>query len=246
MRQTLQVRRTGHSFAARARAVTVLALAMVLLHACRPERAATPPGAQQFEALPAPPPVALSRFNIPLIYDYTPILSLVEQAVPRRFGSIDSVHMVGNDENRHYAYEARRGPFTTFVRGNQVHLRATLSYAARGYFKPRFGPTIGAGCGGDSPSERPRVTVELVTPLTLTPDWHLASHARIARLAPTSDADRDRCTVSLIRYDVTERVIDAARAALTDQLPGIDRKISEVNLTDRFEEWWGLLNRPIQ
>jgi len=246
MRQTLQVRRTGHSFAARARAVTVLALAMVLLHACRPERAATPPGAQQFEALPAPPPVALSRFNIPLIYDYTPILSLVEQAVPRRFGSIDSVHMVGNDENRHYAYEARRGPFTTFVRGNQVHLRATLSYAARGYFKPRFGPTIGAGCGGDSPSERPRVTVELVTPLTLTPDWHLASQARIAGLAPASDADRDRCTVSVIRYDVTERVIDAARAALIGQLPKIDRKISEVDLTEKFEKWWGLLNRPIR
>jgi hypothetical protein len=245
MRQTSSVQWLGHSFAARGSTVTVLVAAMALMQACRPERAATP-AVQQFEALPAPPPVALSRFNIPLIYDYTPILSVVEQAVPKRFGSLDSVRMVGNDENRHYAYEARRSPFTTFVRGNQVHLRATLSYAARGFFKPRFGPTVGAGCGGDSPSERPRVTVELVTPLTLTADWHLASQARIARLTPASDADRDRCTVSVIRYDVTERVIDAARAALTDQLPKIDKKISEVDLTDRFKEWWTLLNRPIR
>jgi hypothetical protein len=196
--------------------------------------------------LPTPPPLALSHFNVPLIYDYTPVLALVERVVPTKFGSIDSVHMVGDDENRHYAYEARRGPFTTFVRNGEVHLRATLSYAARGYFKPRFGPTIGAGCGGSLPGERPRVTVELVTPLALTPDWHLTSHARIARLEPASTSDRDRCTVGIIHYDVTQRVVDAARSALTDQLPKIDRKIAGVDLTDRFKEWWALLNHPIQ
>lgn len=218
---------------------------IAILQGCRsePPKVATGP---QLDSLPTAPPLALSRFNVPLVYDYSPILALVERIVPRKFGSIDSVHMVGNDPNRHYAYEAIRGPFTTFVRDNQVHLRATLSYAARGYFKPRFGPTIGAGCGGSTAAERPRVTVELVTPLTLTPDWHLSSHARIAKLASTSDADRDRCTVSVIHYDVTQRVIDAARSALTDQLPSIDRKIDNVDLTDRFTEWWGLLNKPIQ
>jgi hypothetical protein len=222
-----------------------LCCAGILLSACRRERAATP-AVTAFDPLPAPPPMALSRFNIPLVYDYTPILTLVEREVPGRFGSMDSVHQVGDDANRHYAYEAQRGPFTAFVRDNQVHLRATLSYAARGYFKPRFGPTVSAGCGGDSPSERPRAVVELVTPLTLTSDWHLASRARIARLSPASDAERDRCMVSIIRYDVTERVIDAARSALTSQLPNINRKISGVNLTNQFEEWWELLNRPIQ
>lgn len=226
-------------------AAALLLAAVPFLQACRPERPAvsTTP---QLDSLPTPLPLALSHFNIPLTYDYTPVLELVERVVPKQFGSIDSVHMVGDDENRHYAYEARRGPFTTFVRGSQVHLRATLSYAARGYFKPRFGPTIGAGCGGDTPAERPRVIVELVTPLTLTPDWHLASHARIATLEAASNTDRDRCTVSIIHYDVTQRVIDAARSALTTQLPNIDNKIAGVDLTDRFQEWWTLLNKPIQ
>jgi len=218
---------------------------MPFVQACRREKPASVSTAQ-LDSLPAPPPLPLSRFNVPLVYDYTPVLAVVERAVPRKFGSIDSVRMVGNDPNRHYAYEAVRGPFTTFVRDNEVHLRATLSYAARGYFKPRFGPTIGAGCGGDSAADRPRVTVELVTPLTLTPDWHLASHTRIGRLGPTTTGDRDRCTVSIIRYDVTQRVIGAARDALTSHLPDIDRKISRVDLTDRFEEWWGLLNKPIR
>lgn len=226
-------------------AAVLLCLSVAQLAGCRREAPATTRG-QQPDALPAPPPVALSHFNVPLVYDYTPVLAVVERVVPRTFGSIDSVHMVGNDENRHYSYEAHRGPFTTFVRGNQVYLRATLSYAARGYFKPRFGPTIGAGCGGNSDADRPRVTIELVTPLTLTSDWHLASHARIATLRPTSNTDRDRCTVSVIHYDVTDRVVDAARSALTSQLPNIDRRIAGVDLTGRFKEWWKLLNRPIE
>jgi hypothetical protein len=219
--------------------------AVVLFPGCRSEKPKVV-AVSQLDSLPAPPPLAVSHFNIPLLYDYTPVLNVVERAVPKQFGSIDSVHMVGNDKNRHYAYEAQRGPFTTFVQDNQVHLRATLSYAARGYFKPRFGPTIGAGCGGRTPAERPRIVVELVTPLTLTPDWHLSSRARIARLAAASSADTDRCTVSIIRYDVTQRVVDAARSALTSQLPEIDRKIARVDLTDHFQEWWALLNKPIR
>lgn len=226
-------------------AATGLITGSLLLPGCRRDRNPSTVSTTSLDSLPTPPPLALSRFNIPLTYDYTPVLALVERVVPRRFGSLDSVRMVGHDENRHYAYVAVRGPFTAFMRDNEVHLRATLTYAARGYFKPRFGPTIGAGCGGDTPADRPRVIVELVTPLTLTPEWHLSSHARIARLEPASATDRDRCTVSIINYDVTDRVVDAARGALARQLSRIDEKIGTVDLTDKFQHWWDLLNRPI-
>ena len=221
-------------------------LAPVLMAGCRESRPPLTVANAQLDSLPTPPPLPVSHFNVPLIYDYAPILALVERTVPLTFGSLDDVRMVGDDPNRHYAFEARRGPFTTFVRDGEVHLRATLSYAAKGFFKPRFGPTIGAGCGGDAPSERPRVVVELATPLQLTPDWHLSSNSRIVKLAPASTTERDRCTVSIIRYDVTQRVVDAANTALASQLPGIDRKIEKVDLTERFRDWWNLLNRPIR
>lgn len=227
------------------RVTAALLAAAALIQGCRPDRRASGPAAQ-LDSLPTPPPLALSHFNVPLSYDYKPILEMVERVVPLTFGSLDNVHTVGDDQNRHYAYEARRGPFTAFVRDGKVHLRSTLAYAARGYYKPPIGPTIGAGCGGDTPVDRPRVTVELVTPLTLTPDWHLSSRTAIARLAPASTADRDRCTVSVINYDVTGRVVDAARSALTNQLPNIDRKISGIDLSERFQGWWDLLNRPIR
>lgn len=222
-----------------------LGLAAVLALACTREREAEPASATRtVAAAPPPPPPMLSRFDVPLDYDFTPVLAVVERAVPTTFGSLDTRHQLGDDKRKHYAYEATRGPFTTFVVGSEVHLRTTLSYAARGYYEPPIGPTLRAGCGtGDA---RPEIVVELVTPLTIGPTWHLQSDTRLDRLAPASDRREDRCRVSALQYDVTERVIDAARNALIARLPEIDRRIARVDLTDRATGWWALLNRPIR
>jgi hypothetical protein len=88
--------------------------------------------------------------------------------------------------------------------------------------------------------------VELVTPLTLGPDWHLRSSARVVRVAPASTAKDDRCRVSALRVDVTDRVVDAAHRALTAKLPEIDRRIGRVDLTNHATRWWAQLNRPIR
>ena len=191
---------------------------------------------------PPAPAATRSQFNVPLDYDFTPIMSLMERAVPRTFGSLTTVHQMGDDQRRHYAFEATRGPFTAFVTGATVHLRTTLSYAARGYYKPMVGPTIQAGCG--SKDERPRIDVELVTPLTVDSTWHVRSAARLARLEPATP--NDRCKVSVLRIDVTDKVVDAARQALTAQLPGINMKVRAISLAGQATGWWATLNRPIR
>jgi hypothetical protein len=174
------------------------------------------------------------------------MVRVVERAVPGTFGSMDSVRMIGTDDRRHYAFEAVRGPFTAFAEGNQVHLKATVAYRAQGFYKPLIGPTLSAGCGGDRVAERPRVVIELAAPLTLTQDWHLASKAKLVRVAPASTAARDHCDATILRRDMTPRIIEAARAAIVDHLPDIDRRVAEVDLRDHFVEWWGLLAKPIQ
>ena len=192
------------------------------------------------EAAPPPPAAEQSRFSVPLEYDFTSILRIVERAVPLKFGSIDSVHQVGDDTRRHFAFEAERGPFTAFAQGNLVHLEATLAYAVRGFYKPVIGPTLSAGCGGRI-DQRPRIVVELATPLTLTSNWHLGSKARLVRIAPASEEQRDHCDVSLLRRDITPRVIEAATSGITGHLADIDKKIGEIDLQKRFAEWWQLL-----
>src|SRR5687768_14292258 len=66
-----------------------------------------------------PPSPTLSRFDVPLDYDFSPILREVEKAVPMTLGSLDSLHQMGDNERQHYAYEIKRGPFTTFMLGSQ-------------------------------------------------------------------------------------------------------------------------------
>ncbi len=206
---------------------------------------ATPSDADIDAREPPPPVLPLSRFDVPLTYDITKVLGKVDRAVPTEFGSLDSVHQVGDDDRKHYAFHATRGPFTAFGRGTEFHLRATLEYEARGFFKFGFTPTVSAGCG-TSTDRPPRLVVELATPLSLSPDWHLVSHVRLVRASPASRAARDRCEVRFLHYDVTERIVDAARGALMDRLAAIDSTIGDVDLTDQAMGWWESLNRPIR
>lgn len=188
----------------------------------------------------------MSRFSAPLTYDFTAALRVVDRVVPTTFGSLDSVKQVGDDSRRHYAFAAERGPFVAYAEGNLVHLRSTLAYAARGYYKPPIAPTMSGGCGAGKPEDRPRILMELATPLTLTTDWHLQSSARVVAVEPASKEPRDRCDVTFLHHDVTDRVLDAARQGITAQLSNIDRRVARVDLRDRFEGLWQLLAKPIR
>ena len=203
-----------------------------------------PPKPRTAPPAAAPAPPAPSSFAVPIEYDITAILKNVDEVVPRTFGSMDEVKQVGDDPNRHYAFEAKRGAFTAFASGRLLHLRTTLAYKARGYFKPRFGPTISVGCGDDK--EPPRIVVELATPLSIGPDWHLISKASVVTVAPASTEKRDHCDVSIFHKDVTQSVVDAARGGITGQLKSIDHKVATVDLSKQVAGWWQLLGQPIK
>lgn len=214
---------------------------VLALAACQQQTART----DLFAEAPPPAPAATSRLNVPVEFDYSSLLGTLEKVVPEHFGSLDSLHQMGLDPRKKYAFEAKRGPFTAFADGELLHLRATITYSGKGFYKPLIGPQVSAGCGlGFDPPRR--LVVELTTPLTLTKDWHLTSKARIARLEPASSDDRDKCQVTVLRLDVTPQVMEAARTALSKHLKDIDRKVAGVDLRDRFAGWWGTLARPIR
>jgi hypothetical protein len=224
------------------RAAVCLGLALSLgVAACRREPVVT---ADLPEGAPPPPPAELSQFAVPFEYDFSAVMRTVERVVPTHFGSLDSVRMVGNDDHKHYAFEADRGPFEAFADGRLMHLRSTLEYTAKGFYKPVVGPTIGGGCG--KAGDRPRIVLELATPLTLTASWRLQSHVKLDHIAPASGEQRDHCDVSFLHHDVTARVVEAAEKGLTAHLADIDAKIGSVDLRDRFSGLWTMLARPIR
>lgn len=226
---------------------STLAFFVLAISACREGPAPAVPArsfASAAVAVAPPPPLAVSRFDVPLSYDFTQVLATVERVVPMTFGSLADVKSVGDSDRKRYAYVATRGPFTAFARGGEVHLRTTLTYTARGSYKPRIGPALSATCGESG--ARPRIVAELVAPVTVTSNWHLKSKARIATLAPASAEDRDRCRLSFLSIDVTERVLGAARKGIEARLTAIDAKVATVDLSTRAAGWWTHLNAPIR
>ena len=195
-------------------------------------------------APPVPPAPTMSRFDVPLAYDFTEALTRVERVVPKTFGSLAEMKPTGTGSRTRYAYVATRGPFTAFARDGEVHLRTTLAYTARGSYAPPFGPTLSASCG--TGAVRPRIVAELVAPLTLVANWHLRSKARIASLAAASTDARDGCRFSFLSIDVTGRVLDAARQGIEKHLHDIDATVGAVDLTRQATGWWTHLNAPIR
>jgi hypothetical protein len=189
------------------------------------------------------PTLPTSTLDIPLSFDLTPVVRALEGAVPKRFGDIDDRKQLPN-KRMHIAFEASRDPFSVSLDGQTARISAVVHYKGRGWYNPPVGPDISASCGIND--ERPRARIALTSPLTITPEWKLRGRTRISSVAPYSDDRRDQCRVTAFKIDVTERVINATRDQLVKQRPMIDRRIASLDIRTRFENWWHLLERPIQ
>jgi hypothetical protein len=143
----------------------------------------------------------------------------------------------------HIAFEALRDPFRVSLDGQVAHLTAVVHYAGRGWYKAPVVPEVSSSCGAQG--MRPRARIEVASALRITPQWQLRGKTRIADVQPYSSADRDKCRVTVFNISVTGRVIDATRNLLNDKRGMVDQKIASVDIRNRFEGWWHLLQRPI-
>lgn len=189
------------------------------------------------------PSLPTSTLDIPLTYDLSPVVKALNEAVPTRFGNIAERHEVKGQPRMHVAFEATRDPFRVSLNGQTAHLTAIIHYAGKGWYKP---PVVGevsgsCGIGGD----RPRLQIEVTSPLRITPDWQLRGKTRIGQISPPTEANRDKCRVTVFNINVTDRVIDATKEILDSKRSMIDQRIASVDIRQRFETWWHLLQQPI-
>ena len=189
------------------------------------------------------PTLPTSTLDIPLTYDLTPIVRALENAVPKTFGDIDERKATSN-KRMQIAFEAHRSPFTVVLDGETARLSSVVSYKGRGFYNPRVGPNISASCGIND--EQPRARISIASDLRITPEWKLRGKTRVSSVTPYSEERRDQCRVTAFKIDVTDRVINATKGMLEKQRPMIDRRISSLDIRTRFENWWHLLEQPIQ
>ena len=153
---------------------------------------------------------------------------------------------VGDGNSKHYACVATRGAFTAFAHGSEVHLRTTLTYTARGFYKAahRADARRQLRRGRRTSADRRRTRGPArADARTGTCD----QGARIASLAPASTSDRDKVPASA-SCPLTSPGRCSTRPAkgIDGHLGDIDAKVGKVNLTDQATGWWAHLNEPIR
>lgn len=207
--------------------------------------------------LQAPPPTVMedlpdsmehvepSVVEAPILYDLGPALAKLESAVPRNLGDIEKRVQPENNKRLSFAFAATRSPFEVKIDGLNVSISTVVEYQGRGWYKPPIGPEVSAACGTGE-VVRPRLRATLVSQVKLTPAWQIAPKTTITQLEPFANEERDRCKVTIFRFDVTERVVNATRGVLQNQLATLDKNFAALDTRSRFESLWRKLQTPIR
>jgi hypothetical protein len=209
--------------------------------ACGSEKLAPPVPHATTAWVDSLPPVSTSYLDVPVRYDLGPAMHWLESEVPTTLGDLEERHAVEGKRRLHYAYTARRGPFSLRVNGRTASLQADVRYRVRAWYNPPVLPEIGAKCGSDADQPRARLTVE--TTVQLTSGWTLRPRTRAA-VTPLSRSDR--CKVTFLKVDVTGKVMDAAEKALQQKLTGLDARIAAFDLPDDSRRLWNILGSPLK
>lgn len=212
--------------------------------ACR-DRVIAPPPERFAETALAPPPVlAPSAVDAPIRLDLALALAVLDSALPERFGDLDRRIRVPGSPRASFAFQVHRERFRAAFRPDAVVLSTVIHYAGRGWYDAPVAPEVTGSCGTDPPRPRARIAVRLRPELGR--DWTLRTHARLDRLEPVTGSERDRCEVTFLHIDVTRNVLAAAREALEQQMPVLDRRVGELDVRGTFARIWAEMQQPIR
>jgi hypothetical protein len=181
--------------------------------------------------------------DVPVRYDLAPAMHWLESEVPTSLGSLEERHEVPNKNRVHYAYAATRSPFRIAVSGRTATLQADVRYRVRAWYNPPILPELSGACDDGNAPPRARLTIE--TTVQLTSGWTLRPKTR-AIVTPLSDPRRDRCKITFLTIDVTDKVMGATQAALQGELHNFDAKVAAFDLPRESQRLWHILGSPLE
>jgi len=191
------------------------------------------------------PEVPVSVVAAPISVPLGRLTELLEAAVPTEYGGLAERRPLAGSDRTEVAFHLRRDPLSISVRGDVATVRTSIRYALRAFYDPPMLPEVSGSCAAEEGESRPRLDVALSAPITLDRDWKLRTRARIRQVEPASLDDRDRCRVTFLNVDLTDRVVTAARDFLGEHLDDVDSLAAEVDVRSRVAGWWQTLQQPI-
>lgn len=224
-------------------ALLTLSLLTTACWACRREKLTPSAPRASGRWLDTLPPVPTSYIDVPVRYNLAPALQWLETTVPHALGDINDRRPIPGKKRMHYAFELERQPFQVRIEGRTASVVAVLRYQGRGWYDPPLLPEISASCGVGN--IRPRARVAIVSNMELTDTWTLEPRTRVLA-QPLTRSQRDRCKVTALRIDVTDKVLAAARAALQKELTQFDRRVACFDLYAEAQKVWDVLQSPLR
>jgi hypothetical protein len=204
---------------------------------------APPPTALTGTVAESLPPVPLSRLDIPVTYDLRPALDWLEAEVPIDIGDINQRIAVPDNDRVHIAYAISREPFRVSIRGSTATISSIIHYEGQGWYNPPLLPEVSASCG--SGERRPRARLVLRATIEVNDRWMLSPRAT-ATAEPLTATERDQCKVTVLSIDVTEKVLNAAEAALQGEVDDVEHEARVFPLRASVAEIWSVLRQPIR
>lgn len=192
--------------------------------------------------------IPLSTLSLPVAVDFTHDFAMLDFEVPRDEWSADSHNgghwdghnddgwVYSDDEKSKARYHWWRDVLKIRLSGNQIVVSANIHYSGEGKAKiPPFGPWVSGSCDNRT------VNVALQSTVGVLPDWRLQSHTVVAKL----DA-ADRCKVTFLDIDVTDKIISKVRGVLEDAAAKVDDRVARYNLQQQVSGGWAMLQNPLQ
>lgn len=192
--------------------------------------------------------IPLSTLSLPVSVDFAHDFSMLDFEVPRDEWSADSHSgnrwdghnddgwVYADDEKSKARYHWWRDVLRIRLSGNQIVVSANIHYSGEGKAKlPPFGPWVSGSCDNRT------VNVTLQSTVGVLPDWRLQSHTVVSQL----DA-ADRCKVTFLDIDVTDKILSKVRGVLEDAAANVDERVARYNLMKQVSSGWAMLQNPLQ
>jgi hypothetical protein len=211
-----------------------LVFLFVLLYACSSVKPVS--GTIQNQPLSEQP---ASQINIPVTVDLKQYLKEVEQKVPLTLNGKEDPC-----EGIRYNYTFNRSPLQFNGNGDKIHLSIKGAYQLSMSFCPAcaFGnciiPRLSGSCGVGESARRLEMGYE--TTLRLKPNYELESSTALTKL----DAI-DKCNITLLQFDITDRIKEIVKSSTSELVRDFDREIGKKDFKSDFSKMWDTLSAPV-
>ena len=186
----------------------------------------------------------VSTIHVPIEVNLKNYLKEAEKQTPKKFEDEKQAC-----EGVSFWYKLERNPLEFDGKGNQLFLDLSGKYAIKINYCPKCTglfsdkencvvPRVYASCGVDEPMRR--IKVSTATALSVSKDYKIQANTSLKEII-----SEDKCEVTFVKYDATEKLVEEMQKALKGVTADIDKKIEETDLKKEVQKIWKELNNPI-